>query len=230
MKYYLPCSLTRRTQGFGGNVANAYAPLLGHPADDFAFDWNENIPFIADSFVYNKLNEGSVDPDKYTATCTIVEQGGEVDEIIYGHPNLMPVEVGKTYEVGQIAAMAGNKGLVFSSGRKITKEEKLAGSRAGTHLHLQRRPVKKVEKTTKGKKYLEVGGKKFKKDGFYYEIKDWDNGYNGCVPLEYNGKIAKQMHYTEVPYEDALANLRKSGLKQPILGMAEWVLRMKYGR
>lgn len=177
------------TQNFGGNPA-VYAPLKGHPATDWAFDWNEAIPFIADSYVYSKLNEGHSDPDYYTAVCTIVENGDEVDEIIYGHPNLMPVEVGKTYRMGETAALAGNKGMVFSWGRRITKEEKLAGSRAGTHLHLQRRPVKKVKKVSSKKKYLQTSSGKFKKDGFYYEIKDYNNGFNGCEPIEFNGIVA----------------------------------------
>jgi len=229
MKYYLPCALSRRTQGFGGNPA-VYAPLKGHPADDFGFSWNEEVPFIAKSYVYSKLNESNKDPEKYTGTCTIVEQDGEVDEIIYGHPNLMPVEIGKTYGVGDTAALAGNKGMVFSNGRRITKEEKLAGSRAGTHLHLQRRPCIKVKNITKGKKYLRDANGTFKKDGFYYEIKNYDNGYNGCEPLEYNGKIAKKMpHGTLVPYEDAVSALKRD-LREPVLSLALWVLKKKYGR
>jgi len=229
MKYYLPCALSRMTQGFGGSQA-VYAPLKGHPAHDFAFDWNEEVPFIANSYVYSKLNENNKDPEKYTATCTIVENEFGVDEIIYGHPNLMPVEIGRTYSVGETAALAGNKGMVFSFGRRITKEEKLAGSTAGTHLHLQRRPCIKVTKKTKGKKYLRDAKGDFKKDGFYYEIKNYNNGYNGCEPIEYNGKVAKKMpHGTLVSYEEAVSFLKRD-LKEPVLSMALWVLKQKYGR
>jgi len=211
-------------------VANAYAPLLGHPGLDYSFAWNEEVPFIADSYVYSKLNENNKDPEKYTGTCTIVEENGEVDEIIYGHPNLMPVEIGKVYTVGETAALAGNRGMVFSSGRRITKEEKLAGSRDGTHLHLQRRPCIKVKTKTKGKKYLRDAKGDFKKDGFYYEIKNPDNGYAGCEPIEYNGKIAKKMpHGTLVPYEEAVSLLKRD-LREPVLSMALWVLKQKYGR
>ena len=230
MQYFLPCSANRKTQGFGGNPA-VYAPLKGHPADDWGFSWNEEIPFIANSYVYSKLNDGNPNPDKYRAVCTIVENGNEVDEIIYGHPNLMPVEIGKTYPVGETVAMAGNKGFVQYNGRTITKAEKLAGSTLGTHLHLQRRPCKKVSQITKGKKYLEDAKGKFKKDGFYYEILDYSNGFNGCSQITYNGKIAKKMpHGTELPYEEALENLKKGGLKEPLLSMAIWVLKQKYGR
>lgn len=229
MKYYLPCPHSRITQGFGGNP-EVYAPLKGHPAHDFEFAWDEEVPFVANSYVYSKLNEGSKDPDKYTAVCTIVEEGGEVDEIIYGHPHLMPVEIGRMYSVGETAARAGNKGMVFSYGRRITKEEKLAGSTAGTHLHLQRRPCKKVSQINKGKKYLRDANGNFKKDGFYYEILDYDNGYNGCANIEYNGKVAKRMpHGTEKTYEEAVIALKNS-LKEPVLSMALWVLKQKYGR
>ncbi len=229
MKYYLPCALSRLTQGFGESP-EVYAPLKGHPALDFGFEWDEAVPFIADSYVYSKLNEGNSDPDKYTGTCTIVENGDEVDEIIYGHAHVMPVEVGKTYSAGETAARAGNRGMVFSWGRRITKAEKLAGSHAGTHLHLQRRPCRKVTKVTKGKKYLETAKGRFKKGGFYYEIKDYDNGFNGCAPIDFNGKLAKPVPYTTVSYEQALVNLEKSGLPYLAKKAAQAILKVKYGR
>lgn len=231
MQYFLPCAANRLTQGFGGNIANAYAPLLGHPAHDYGFAWNEEVPFIANSYVYSKLNENNKDPEKYTGTCTIVElENGFVDEIIYGHPNLMPVEVGKTYLIGETAALAGNRGEVYSSGRRVTKEEKLAGSRAGTHLHLQRRPCKKTKVKSKGKKYLRDANGDFKKDGYYYEVLDYSNGFNGCAEIAFNGKIAKKMpHGTTKTYEEALAALQRD-LKEPVLSMAIWVLKQKYGR
>ncbi len=204
MQYYLPCKLKRKTQGFGGDP-KIYAPLLGHPADDWAFEWDEAIPFIGEkNYVYSKLNEGSKDPERYTGTCTIVENGDDVDEIIYGHPHQMPVEIGRTYEVGETAARAGNKGMTFYNGRRVSLEEKLSGSHLGTHLHLQRRPLVKVTKTTKGKKYIETAKGKLKLNGFFYEIKDYDNGFNGCAPLEYNGKLAKV-----VPLEKQVSLLQK---------------------
>lgn len=187
--YYLPAHISRQTQGFGESP-KVYAPLKGHTAHDFAFQWNEPIPFIADCYVYSKINEGNPDPDRYTAVFTLVEQGDEVDEISYGHPNLMPVVIGKTYKAGETVALAGNKGLVYQGGRKVTGAEKRAGSKAGTHLHLQRRPCKKVRVITKGKKYLETTNGKFKKDGFYYEVLDYKNGYNGCEPIMFNGQVA----------------------------------------
>lgn len=231
MKYYLPCALSRQTQNFGAQP-KVYAPLKGHPAHDFVFDWNEAIPFIADSYVYSKLNENNANPDKYTAVCTIVEDGDEVDEIIYGHPNLMPVEIDKTYRMGETAAFAGNKGMVFSWGKLVTKAEKLAGSRAGTHLHLQRRPVKKVSKVSSGKRYLQTSKGKLKKDGFYYEIKDYDNGFAGCEPIEFNGQVAGfvQPSHTSVSYEQALVNLKNANLPYLVRLAAQAILRVKYGR
>lgn len=183
--------MSRRTQGFGGNPA-VYAPLRGHSGYDFEFAWDEAVPCVADkSFVYSKLNENHSDPEKYTAVCTIVDTGPfTADEIIYGHPHLMPCEIGKVYTAGETVAKAGNKGMVFFNGRRITKEEKLAGSTLGTHLHLQRRACIKVPFTTKGKKYLEDANGKYRKDGFYYEIADYDNGYNGCEPIEFTGELA----------------------------------------
>jgi len=227
MNYYLPCPKNRQTQGFGENPG-VYAPLKGHPAHDFGFTWNEPVPFIGDkNFVYSKINEGNKDPMKYTAVCTIVEHDTGIDEIIYGHPNLMPVEIGKTYMVGETVALAGNKGFVMYNGREITKEEKLAGSTLGTHLHLQRRPIKLVKKTEKGKRYLEDSSGKYKYRGYFCEIENYDNGYNGCAPIVFNGKVAIPNQL--VPYEEALASLRRD-LKPPILWMAEVVLKKKYGR
>lgn len=225
--YHLPCSKNRQTQGFGSNHA-VYKPLKGHPATDWAFTWNEPIPFIADSFVYAKLNEGHKDPMKYTGVCTIVETGkNTADEIIYGHPNTMPVEIGKSYFLGETVALAGNKGFVQYWGRTITKEEKLAGSTLGTHLHLQRRPCLKVKKTKKGKRYLETSKGKFKKDGYYYEIANYNNGYAGCEDIQFNGKVAVGAKL--VPYEEALASLKRD-LKGVVLTLAINSLNNKYGK
>lgn len=233
MKYHLPCAANRQTQGFGESpeiYSKLKNPTDGHPAYDFGFTWNEAVPFIARSFVYSKLNEGSKDPDKYTGLCTIAENpDGTIDEIIYGHGNLMVAEVGKTYEVGDTAILAGNRGMVFAGGRRITKDEKLKGSQAGTHLHLQKRPLKKVKKITKRKHYLETAGGKFKKDGFYYEILDFDNGFRGCAPIQFNGKIARK-EAPKVSYEQAVEDLKKGGLTGYILVMALRVLARFHGR
>lgn len=63
-----------------------------------------------------------------------------------------------------------------------------------------------------------------------------DNGFNGNIdpwPL-FSGESAlpkpKLPDNTEVPYEQALDNLMKSGLPLVIRNMAIWVLKKKYGR
>lgn len=226
MKYYYPTTPSKQTQGFGGNVGNAYAPLKGHPAHDFDFTWNVAVPFVANSYVYSRINFASPDPEKYTAVYTLVDTGPTTaDEVTYGHLNSTTVKDGD-YLIGETVGLAGNRGMTYFRGKRVTKEEKLAGSTKGTHLHLQRRPCKKVTKVTKGKRYLETSKGLLKKDGFYYEVIDPDNGFAGCAEITFNGEVATIGR--KVTYEEALANLRKSLPKGAILSTAEKVLALVY--
>ena len=128
------------------------------------------------------MNKDNPDPMRYRAVFTLIETKTGVYEVSYGHCNQILAEVGKTYKAGDILYTAGNFGTVYAGGGLVTKEQKLAGSHAGTHLHCpQVRPVKKVLNRDSKKTYLYDGHGLLKKDGFYFEVIDYENGYNGCI-------------------------------------------------
>jgi hypothetical protein len=80
-----------------------------------------------------------------------------------------------------IFGTAGNTGPVYAGGVLVTKDQKLSGSRAGTHLHgPQIRKCRKV-KSPDGYLICHGFGPYPDKVGFYYEIVDYENGLNGCI-------------------------------------------------
>lgn len=227
-------------QPFGANEVVLYngQGLKGHTAEDWGFGYGQPIPNLAkDAYCYSVMNKDNADPMKYRAVFTLVEgDNGLSDwsEISYGHASDILAIPGKTYQQGDIIMKCGNTGDVYAFGQKITKEQKLAGSKAGAHLHgPQIRPVRRVGKRNSKKKYLTDANGYFQKEGDYFEIVDYDNGYAGCISPEafYPKKATlKQPPNTSVSYEVALANLRKSGLPALVRLAAEGVLRVKYDR
>jgi len=199
MKYlYKPFPDYQITQGFGANANPLYAGqgLRGHTSVDYYGAWGTPIQSCAErSYCYSVLNKDNPDPTKYRSVYMIVElEGNRVDEISYGHANQILAEVGKFYDAGDTIMTMGNTGDVFAGGRKVTKEERLNGSKEGTHLHgPQVRACIKVTKTKSGKQYLQDAKGKFKKDGFYFEIIDYQNGYNGCVAPDFINKTVQEV-------------------------------------
>lgn len=188
LELYLPAPRSRVTQGWNQNANDFYKDngLPGHTSFDWDFGHGEDVPnCAADAYCYSVLNRDNPDPMKYRGVYTLVNaKNGLSDwaEVSYGHADKILAEVGKIYQPGDILLTAGNTGDVYSGGRYVTKEEKLRGSTAGTHLHgPQVRPVKPVKKTSRNKEYLYDGFGIFKKDGYYFEIVDYYNGVNGCV-------------------------------------------------
>jgi len=191
LEIYLPAPLSRVTQGWNQNANDFYKDngLTGHTSYDWHFDHGEDVPnCVKDAYCYSVMNKDHQDPMKYRAVFTLVNaDNGFSDwaEVSYGHADKILAEVGKTYQPGDILMTAGNTGDVYAGGRYVTKEEKLKGSKAGTHLHgPQVRPVKRVKKTSRRKEYLYDGFGILKIDGYYFEIVDYNNGVNGCVNPE----------------------------------------------
>lgn len=84
------------------------------------------------------------------------------------------------------------------------------GFSTGDHLHFGLKPMGKDKK------------------GNFYNLFQ-DNGFKGAIdPFPY--LVAPLPPDVLLPYEDALALLRKGGLPKLVLPMAEWVLRKKYNR
>lgn len=185
LELFRPFPANTLSQGFAQNANISYARdgLVGHTAQDYGVPYGTQIPCSADnSYCYSLMNDKNPDPMRYRAVFTLVETKTGVYEISYGHCSEMTAEVGKTYKAGDIIGRIGNTGTVFSGNHEVTKEEKLAGSHAGAHLHgPQVRPVKKVTKITKGKIYLYDQNGRLNIDGYYFEVLNYENGTNGTV-------------------------------------------------
>lgn len=184
----LPVPLTAITQGFAENATIAYKRdgLIGHTAQDWAIPHGNPVPNCAENaYCYSVLHRGNPDLMKYRSVFTLVEGDNGVSdlaEVSYGHFDQITAEVGKTYQPGEILGTAGNTGTVFSGKKEVTAAQKNAGSKAGTHLHgPQIRPVRRVNRTSKGKTYLYDGYGIYRKDGYYFEVINYENGTNGCI-------------------------------------------------
>lgn len=126
---------------------------------------------------------------EWAAVHMLVTDGTNWYEYIpLGHASEIFVNEGDFVSEGQVVGREGNHGLVFSGGRKITVEERIAGSRAGAHNHTGVRPIELVdEMESNGSHYLrDRGGMLYQHEGKYCKIKYADNGAKGWVnPLSF---------------------------------------------
>ena len=194
MELYLPFPLQTVTQGFGENDTETYARsgLKGHTTLDFDPGWGAQVPFCATGRVYSIINKDNPDPSRYRAVYQIVHDGDISYEVSYGHLDQILAKVGQMAQAGQILGTVGNTGEVYHDGAPVTNVERLSGSHAGAHLHgPQVRPCKRVRFTRPGKQYLQDGYGIYRDlAGNYYEVIDYDNGFNGCVTPSFNGRLA----------------------------------------
>jgi murein DD-endopeptidase MepM/ murein hydrolase activator NlpD len=150
------------SQGFGKNYNSFYAEngLIGHTSDDWVAPYDTPIPSLCDGEVTWTTNIDDPDPSKYRSV--FIRNGNY--EISYGHLNEVNVNMGQKVKSGDILGTIGNTGDVYSGGRKVTKEEREQGSKAGTHLH--------------GPQIREI------EDWATYKVKNYDNGFKGCLNPE----------------------------------------------
>lgn len=189
------------TQGFGENPS-IYKPLKGHPAEDYVVGFRKPIQASVTGYIYSILNQFNPDPQKYRAIYQIYDElDSDISyEVSYGHIYDTNHREGDVVEAGQTIGTEGNFGFCFVGGKEVTREEKPTGK--GSHLHFQVRKCKRVTKVSKGKRYLRNSEGNFKKNGMYYEIVDYDNGYNGLItPAQFYEKTKvrfdKDMNYGE---------------------------------
>ena len=181
-------------QPFGGNSVATYKAggLLGHSGIDNQCGYGTPINSYWDSeYVYkvltkeNPANDGS----GFTGIFTIVEQDGRCFEFLYGHcdpnpdlsnPNLLGTIITKNSFIGR----ESNNGEVYSGAdgnERITLAMQKAGDKRGAHRHDQARLLKKVSVYDPSLQYISAPtGEAFFKDGYWYAIADWNNGYRGC--------------------------------------------------
>ena len=178
----LECTLT---QMFGANANSYYKDhgQKGHTGVDETCGYGTDIHSYWDMRIYKVLKDSaqSFDGSGYLAPFGIVDNGIELFEAQIGHCSEVLVDEGDLINKGDVIAKEGNTGVVYMGGVMVTKAQKAAGSKAGSHRHVQIRPVKRVTKTTVGKQYLSalVGGQ-FYDNGFYYEYWNANNGYAGA--------------------------------------------------
>jgi murein DD-endopeptidase MepM/ murein hydrolase activator NlpD len=171
------------SQPFGGNATATYVQggLKGHTAKDIVCGFGTPITaYWGDEYVYkvltkeNPANDGS----GFTGVFTICEQNGELFEFLYGHCN-PTVKVGQILARGEVLGTEGNNGEVYVGQERITLEMQKAGDTRGHHRHDQKRLLKKTKDF--GGTLLTDRFGIFLKDGFMYEIVNYENGYRGCV-------------------------------------------------
>jgi murein DD-endopeptidase MepM/ murein hydrolase activator NlpD len=196
MKLSKPLKNGIMTQGFGANATSIYRSdgLLGHTAQDWSEAWEAPIYASCDAYVYSVGNKDNPIPSAYRAVYTIVDDAGVSYEVSYGHCSDMYAKVGQYVKQGDVIATEGNFGSVFSNGVEVTNAMRLAGSQAGHHVHWQVRLLKKIPKKEWSVKnnYLRDQNGKVERDGCYYEIPDYENGFHGCIdpePFIVKGKV-----------------------------------------
>lgn len=169
------------TQGFAKN-ANPYykgVGLKGHTGEDYIIGWKQPIEAVVSGEVYSTLNFRNSDTEAYRAVYQIVDTTEFSYEVSYGHLDSTPVSKGQFIKQGEVIGYEGNYGMCYSGGKRVTPAQKKTGR--GSHLHFQVRKCKRVKSRERGKEYLRDSAKYLKRDGYYYEVVDYDNGYNGCV-------------------------------------------------
>ena len=187
MSLFVPSSMEiikpkgKVTQKFGKNFNSSYSEggLKGHTGIDYVNGHKSVINAVVNGEVYSTLNMRNPDTDKYRAVYQLVDGVETAYEVSFGHVDKSFVSKGEYVYSGQPLATQGNFGLCYTNGKKVTKAQKKLG--IGSHLHFQARKLVKVKKRDRKKKYLRDNNQYLKRDGYYYEVVNYDNGYNGCV-------------------------------------------------
>lgn len=172
------------SQAFGENAVDYYknAGLKGHTGEDIHCGYGTPIYSEYDGYVYKVLdaNRPARDGSGYYGVFIIVDNGVQLFEYEIGHC-IPSVDVGDTIKKGQIIGTEANRGSVWSGGVKITRAMQDAGDKRGSHRHIQVRPLIKGKDVT-GRLLTKFPGGSYKdKEGYYYKIADYNNGFNGCV-------------------------------------------------
>lgn len=162
--------------------------MKGHPGIDMQCGYGSQIHSPIDMMIYKVLTVAnpSRDGSGFTGVFGIVDDGIELYEYLIGHCD-PTCSVGQFIKAGEVVGTEANHGRVYWNGQEITLAMQKAGDKRGTHRHCQKRPVRKVRQTQTGKRYLDdysdwpAGSIHRDDSGYYYEVWDWFNGFNGCI-------------------------------------------------
>lgn len=172
-------------QGFGGNANPSYASggLIGHPGIDERCGYGTPIHSIYDGVAYKVLTPQlpSNDGTGFTGVFMIVDDGLECFEWLVGHCDPL-IQDGEPVRMGDAIGTEANHGTVYSGNTQITLAMQKEGNHEGSHRHYQKRPLMPVPATTWSNSYLtNRNGSPYRLNGFYYQVFNPKNGYNGCV-------------------------------------------------
>ena len=173
------------TQPFGANATITYVKggLKGHTGVDSSCGFGSPIQALwGNEYVYKVLTKDSPSNDGtgFTGVFTIIDNGTECFEFLYGHCN-PSVKIGDILQKGQVLGTEANNGEVYFGNERITLDMQKNGDIRGHHRHDQARKLKKDVFIQPNTSYLDkVGGGKLFLNGGYFAIPDYFNGYNGC--------------------------------------------------
>lgn len=173
-------------QPFAANYNPSYEEggLKGHTGSDWACGFGTPIYSPFDGYVYKILTKEnpSSDGSGFTGVFMLVDDGIESFEYLIGHCD-PTAQVGTQIKKGDQIATEANHGLVYSGNTQITLAMQTAGDLRGSHRHEQKRPYQKVA-TLDGVGLSIEGGGMCTYQGFYYQVFDYTNGFNGCVDID----------------------------------------------
>lgn len=172
------------SQPFAKNYNSYYKEggLKGHTGEDYVNGWKSEIVASTDGLIYS-VKEPTSDTEKYSCVYQLIDTPDFAYEVSYGHIAKSFVKKGQMVKAGDKIALEGNFGACYRGGKRVTPAEKKLGW--GSHLHFQVRKCKRVPKRERGKTYLrDDKGYYRNKDREYYEVVNYENGYNGCVDPE----------------------------------------------
>jgi hypothetical protein len=170
------------TQGFYGNASSYYRlnGMKGHGAQDYSQFYKAPIESTVTGLVY--AIRPAIDSETYTSVGVLAkDEDGRYYEYIHGH--LLPsknIKEGDYISQGTIIGFQSNYGECVSGGKKVLPQEKRSGK--GSHDHYQKREVEASE--TLGEHHLRNSAGPLKIDGLYFNIKNYNNGFKGCLDPE----------------------------------------------
>lgn len=166
-------------QKFGENLNGSYVAggLKGHSGLDFSCGFGSPIISPFDGYVYKVLTPKRPASDGFTGVFMLVDNGIESFEWLVGHcdPTVAP---GMNIKKGDVLGTEANHGTVYSGNIRITLAMQAAGDQRGHHRHDQKRPYMRTKNLTGVSLSIEDG---MYYDGYYYQVWDYYNGYNGCI-------------------------------------------------
>lgn len=172
-------------QGFSGNATSTYAAsgLRGHPGVDNDCGYGSPIhAYFDNEYVYKVLTTQSPSNDGsgFTGVFTIVDNGIECFEFLYGHCD-PTVPVGYILARGDVLGTQSNHGEVYDGGMRITLAMQQAGDHRGSHRHDQKRVLRKDRTIQPNTQYLTDKDGILCYNDYYYAIPYFKNGFNGCI-------------------------------------------------